>query len=206
MPPAYPILLDVTDRKIVIIGGGAVGLRKALGLVEAGARDVTVVSPVFASGFPPSARLVKETYRPEHLEGAAIVFAATDSVEVNAQVVHDARRRNALACRADTDDSGDFTTPAVMRQGPITVAVSAGAPAFSAAVRDGLRRRWDSKWTEMAQAIQILRPSILAAGLPPQRRRELLRDLAGDLGMKTLAAGGIEGLRQWVQERIRNAQ
>jgi precorrin-2 dehydrogenase / sirohydrochlorin ferrochelatase len=203
MPPAYPILLDVSDRKIVIIGGGAVGLRKASGLVEAGARDVAVVSPVFAPGFPPSARLVKETYRPEHLKSAAIVFAATDSAEVNTQVVQDARQQNALACRADTDDAGDFTTPAVLRQGPITVAVSAGAPAFSAAVRDALRQRWDKRWTEMAQAIQILRPSILAAGLPPQQRRELLRDLAGDMGMKTLAAGGIDGLRKWIAERIR---
>jgi precorrin-2 dehydrogenase/sirohydrochlorin ferrochelatase len=79
---AYPILLDVTRRRIVIVGGGHVGLRKAVKLVEAGAEDVTVVSPVFADGFPGSVRKVEGTYNAAQLEGASLVFAATDLPEV----------------------------------------------------------------------------------------------------------------------------
>jgi precorrin-2 dehydrogenase/sirohydrochlorin ferrochelatase len=201
----YPILLDVSGRKIVIIGGGAVGLRKTKGLVDAGAHDVTVVSPAFRDGFPPAVRKIQETYRPEHLAGANLVFAATDQPKINAEIVAEAHRAGAWANRADHDeDNSDFTTPAVMRQGPITVAVSAGAPALSAAVRDGLAKQWDARWTELAQAVQTLRPAILASSLPPKQRQVLLRELASEAGMQKLAEGGVEGLRKWVEERISN--
>jgi siroheme synthase-like protein len=200
VPPAYPILLDVSDKRIVIIGGGAVALRKAVKLLEAGAGDVTVVSPNFIEGFPATVKKITQAFGVEHLAGAAMVFAATDSAAVNAQVVEESRRRNALVSRAD-EEGGDFTTPAVLRQGPVTVAVSAESPALSAAIRDGIAAKWDPRWTEMAHAMRLLRPMILQAGLAPAPRRELLRELAGNIALDKLAAEGIDGLRKWIEEQ-----
>jgi precorrin-2 dehydrogenase / sirohydrochlorin ferrochelatase len=202
VPAAYPILLDVTDKRIVIVGGGAVGLRKAVKLLEAGATDVTVVSPAFAGDFPPAVKKVQEPYRPEHLAGAALVVAATDSPQANADVAAEARRRNALVSRADSDDGGDFTTPAVLREGVVTVAVWADNPSLSAGIRDGLRACWDPRWTNMAQVMRTLRPIILHSSLPAAQRRQLLHELAGEAAMEKLAAGGVEALRNWVMERL----
>jgi siroheme synthase (precorrin-2 oxidase/ferrochelatase) len=121
--------------------------------------------------------------------------------------VAEARRIGALANRADNDeDGGDFTTPAVMRQGPVIVAVTAGAPALAAFIRDGLEQGWQENWTELAEAVRVLRPMILAAGLPPKRRQEIMRDLSGEAGMQRLADGGIDALRKWIEERMRHAQ
>jgi precorrin-2 dehydrogenase len=200
MPAAYPILLDVTDKKIVIVGGGAVGLRKAKTLIEAGATDVTVVSPIFADGFAPGTKKVTSTFLPEHLDGARLVFAATDSPAVNAAVVREARRRSALASRAD-EETGDFSTGAALRQGPATAAVWADSPALAAAIRDGLQQRWDDRWTQMAQAMQTLRPEILRGKLAPEHRRKLFRALAGDAALNKLAIGGIDALRRWIDEQ-----
>jgi siroheme synthase-like protein len=197
----YPILLDVTDRRIVIVGGGAVGLRKAVKLVEAGARNVLVVSPSFADGFPAEVPKLTAEFRPEHLDGATLVFAATDSATVNAQVVAEARQRNALVNRAD-EEAGDFTPPAVLRDGPITVGVWSDHPALSAAIRDRLRREWDWRYSAMAEAMRKLRPLILASGLPIERRRKLFRELAGEAALAKLGEGGIDALQKWIEEKM----
>jgi len=201
VPLAYPILLDVSQKRIIIVGGGGVAVRKATKLIEAGATDITVVSPAFAEGFPGSVRRLAEIFRPEHLASAAIVFAATDSPAVNESVVVEARRLNVLVSRAD-EEGGDFTVPAVLRNGPVTIAVSAESPALAATIRDKIGEQWDSRWTAMADAMRILRPMVLNSGLEPQRRRELLRELATDTAMDKLAADGIAGLRDWLAKRI----
>jgi precorrin-2 dehydrogenase / sirohydrochlorin ferrochelatase len=199
----YPIMLDVTRRRIVIIGGGHVGLRKAAKLVEAGAQDVTVVSPKFADGFPESVKKVVGVYGPEQLEGASLVFAATDFPEVNAAVVAEAARRGAWANRAD-EDGGDFTVGAALREGAVTVGVWSESPALSAQIRDGVKQRWNARWTAMAEAMRTLRPMIVGADLSAEKRRSLMRQLADEAALEKLAAEGIDGLRKWVHEKIRD--
>jgi precorrin-2 dehydrogenase / sirohydrochlorin ferrochelatase len=199
----YPILLDVTHRRIVIIGGGHVGLRKAVKLVEAGAQDVTVISPKFADGFPDSVKKVTGVFRAEQLEGASLVFAATDLPDVNAAVVAEAARRGIWANRAD-EEGGDFTVGAVLREGLVTLGIWSESPALSAQIRDGVKQQWDTRWTAMAKAMQTLRPMIVTADLTAEKRRNLMRQLAGEAAMEKLAAEGIDGLEKWVKEQIRD--
>src|SRR3954467_4702123 len=74
---AYPLMLDVTDRPVVIVGGGAVAVRKARGLLNAGATRVTIVASEFHADLPSGVHRMAERYEPRHLEGAELVFAAT---------------------------------------------------------------------------------------------------------------------------------
>ena len=109
----------------------------------------------------------------------ALVFAATDDPAVNAAVVRDARSRGVLVNRADADgdEPGDFVTPARLQESAVTITVSAGSPALAALIRDGIRERWDERWSRMADAMRVLRPMILRqAELPEARRREVFRD------------------------------
>lgn len=87
----YPIMLDVADKKIVVIGGGRIALRKTQALLQAGG-CVTVVAPEIDEAFVVLAdvRLLHETYQSDHLEGAQLIFACTDSKTVNQQIVADA--------------------------------------------------------------------------------------------------------------------
>jgi siroheme synthase-like protein len=200
----YPILLDLADRLVVIVGGGAVAVRKAAGVIEAAAGRIRCVSPTFHPDLPAVVERVPEPYRSEHLDGAGLVFAATDSAEVNDAVVRDARARGIWVNRADADDglSGDFTVPARLREGPVTVTVSAGgSPALVAAIRDGLAARWDARWTAMAEVMQTLRPMVLSANLAGGRRSEILRDLASEEALDVLATGGVDRLTHWLRQR-----
>lgn len=199
----YPLLLDVSDRMIVIIGGGAVAARKARGVIKAGAKRVRVVAPSFDEVIPPSVEKVQEAYSPRHLERAGLVFAATDRPDVNEAVVRDARERGVLVARADSDDAepGDFTTPAHFREGPVIVSVSAGSAALAASIRDDLAERFDPRWSVMAELMKTLRPLVLKTlSTNPDRRAKVLRALATDEAIAR-ADQGLPGVLAWLVER-----
>src|SRR3954465_10166336 len=120
---AYPLMLDVAQRPIVIVGGGSVAARKAKGLIEAGAARIKIVAPKFCDAIPHGVERVNASYLTDHLTGAGLVFAATDNPDVNAAVVRDAHHLGLLVSRADStdDDAGDFATPAVLREGDLIV-------------------------------------------------------------------------------------
>ena len=205
MRHAYPIMIDVTDRPVVIVGGGPVAVRKAGGVLEAGATRVRVVSPAFDPAMPEGVERVTATYEAAHLDGAGLVFAATDLPAVNDAVVRDARSRGVLVSRADADeeDPGDFTVPARWRSGPVTVAVSTGGnPALAVTVRDGLKARWDDRWTRMAELMVVLRSQFRAApDVGPAMRREIFRDLATEEALGVLDRVGFEGLVDWLKRK-----
>lgn len=204
MAHRYPILLDVTTRRIVIVGGGRVAARKARGLIDAGATQLVAIAPDFDVVFPLTVHRIRRAYHPDDLAAADLVFAATDRPEVNEQVVRDARARGVLVNRADADDDhpGDFVTPARLVEQNVIVSVSAASAALAAGIRDGLHARWDPRWTRMADAMQALRPWIREhASLSPAQRTAIFRLLAGDEAMDILANHGLPALRAWLVER-----
>jgi siroheme synthase-like protein len=201
---AYPLMLDVSDRPIVIIGGGSVAKRKITGLLEAGAagKRIRVVAMTFDPNLPRSVEKITAPYQPQHLDGAQLVFATTDSPEVNEQIVRDARARGIFVNRSDEGESaGDFSTPALHRQGEVIVTVSAGSAALAAAIRDRLSTHVDRRYVKMADAMLDLRPAIRDSGLAAHRRQAIFRDLAGDEAIAALHAGGVEQLRRWLVVR-----
>jgi siroheme synthase-like protein len=204
MRQGYPILLDLSHRPVVIVGGGAVASRKAAGVLAAGARDVRAVAPKFVRDFPGELKKINEDFAPGHLDGAGLVFAATDSQGVNDTVVAEAQKRNILVGRADADEeeTADFVTPAVLRLGAVTVAVAAsGSAALAAALRDRLSGALSDDWINLAAALYQLRPTIKTSGLPIGKRREILRALATDeAAMQN--RGGIQQLWDWIRKQF----
>ncbi len=200
MSHGYPILLDLTGRRVVVVGGGPVAARKAAGVLAAGGA-VRAVAPTFVADFPAAADRRERRYDPADLDGVDLAFAATDSAAVNAAVVADARRRRVWAAHAGDAAGGDFSTPPQFAVGPVVVAVSAGSAALGVRVRDELRRRFDPVWADMARAMVDLRPTIRDGGLDPARRRDVFRDLATDDAFAALEAGGVDGLRGWLHGR-----
>jgi len=205
MPATYPILLDLCGRTVVIVGGGNVAVRKAQGLIGSeGSRPsvrVRVIAREISDAIPREVERVNEVYRADHLDGATLVFAATDSREVNEAVVRDARTRDVLVSRADDPDDGDFAVPAIHRDGPITITVSANSPALSAFIRDEIASNWDTSYRTLADEMRVLRPLIIASELAATRRADVLRSLATRDAMDVLREGGSTALRGWLVSR-----
>jgi precorrin-2 dehydrogenase/sirohydrochlorin ferrochelatase len=200
----YPIVLNLADRSVVVIGGGSVALRKVQGLIASGASRIRIVSPSFHAEMPAESSVLQRVvgaYRPEHLDGASLVFAATDSADVNDAIVRDSNKMGALVCRADVDEdnAGDFATPAMIRDGALLITVSSGgSPALSALIRDRLKAAIDPRWSMMADAMRQIRP-LLRKTLAPKQRKQAFRDLCSEDAFNALSAGGIEQLLQWLR-------
>jgi len=194
----YPIFLDVTTRPIVIIGGGAVAVRKAKGMLDAGATNVTCVSPAFHHDLPEGVKRVQAEYDERYLDRALLVFAATNSGDVNIAVVEGARRRGILVNRVDDSDlPGDFTTPATHRDGSITVAVGAGGnPTIAAAVRNALGEKLDPRWAALNDAVSQLRTELRDV----TSRVPMLKKLATYEALDVFEQTGLDGLKRWVME------
>ena len=193
-------MLDITDRQIVIIGGGSVAARKATGLIAVGATKIRVVAPGFPGEFSTAVDKQIKRYEADDLKDAHLVFAATDSATINGQIVRDAQAAGIWVNRADGSEElpGDFTTPAKFEAGSITVTVSTGSPALAATVRDGILDRFDPAWTTMADAMQTLRPEIKTSISDPARRAALFRALATREAIDILREKGIDGLKEWM--------
>ncbi|MEO6712985.1 MAG: NAD(P)-dependent oxidoreductase [Mycobacteriales bacterium] len=135
----YPLLLDLSGKRVVVVGAGTVATRRTAALVEAGAK-VTVIAP---TGSAALAALDVDWQRREYTDGdligAWLVHAATDDTEVNAAVAADAQGAGVWCVRADDAAESAAWVPAVAREGDVTLAVNAGRnPRLAVAVRDRL--------------------------------------------------------------------
>nr|WP_242521722.1 siroheme synthase CysG [Motiliproteus sp. SC1-56] len=125
-----PLFFNLKDRPCLLVGGGAVALRKARLLQSAGAR-VTVVAPAVAAELAELAAsgggaVVEGHYRETLLEGKALVIAATDDEAVNQAVHRDATRRGVPVNVVDNPPLCSFIFPAIVDRSPIVVAISSG--------------------------------------------------------------------------------
>ncbi len=142
----YPVFLDIRGQRALVIGAGPVALRKTRGLLEAGAR-VTVVAPAFHSDFDglPVERIQHE-FTDSDLDGAALVFAATDSREVNHRAAVLAKARGIPANIADAPAECTFLVPARIHRENLQIAISTGgkSPSRAAELRRKLEEWLDS--------------------------------------------------------------
>ena len=176
------------DGKLaVIIGGGAVALRKLRTLLKTGASVRVValtVCPEIAAMQSSEALEVKiGSYSGTDLDHASLVIAATDDALVNEQVAADARTRRILVAVADNPAAGDCTFPATLQHGDLEIAVSTGGrcPTFAADVRDDIAGHIGSEYGVILEQIAAEREKLLTNGSSSTYNTQVLRSLAGRL-------------------------
>jgi siroheme synthase-like protein len=155
------MLLDGSRIRALIVGGGAVALRKALALLESGA-SVRVVAPTIAPALyalrGPRVVLEERPYESTDIGDATLVIAATDVRPVNARVTADARAAGRLVNVSDAPTEGDWVTVATHRAGPLIISVSTGGvPSAAARIRDAIGARFDARYGEALAALAALR-------------------------------------------------
>ena len=151
----YPIFLDLSGRRCVVVGGGEVANRKARKLLQARAR-VVVISPEIGADLESVAIEVhRRAYREGDLEGAYLVFAATNVREVNAAVAREAKERGVPVNVADKPSEGDFALPSTLRRGRLQVSVSTGgaSPTLARRIRGELEEVFGPEWAGIVEEL-----------------------------------------------------
>jgi siroheme synthase-like protein len=155
--PFYIACLKLKGRRCVVVGGGDIGLEKVEGLLACDA-DVTLIAPVAhpeleslaAEG---SIEWEKRTYAgAEDLEGVFMVIACTDDTDVNIAVFDDAERRAMLVNIVDVPPLCNFILPAIVRTGPLAIAIStAGAsPALAKRMKREVSELFGEEYADLA--------------------------------------------------------
>ncbi len=180
----YPVYLDLQNKKCVIIGGGAVGSRKAKGLVECNA-DVYVVAPVIeesllALGQKGLVRIHEKAYQARDLEGAFLAFAATGDPQLNQRVFSDAAGKNILCNIADSPKDCHFIVPSVIRRQELTITVSTSgkSPALSKQLRIELEKSYGPEYGEFLKLMGLIREKLLEKEPDIRKRKDIFNRLA----------------------------
>ncbi len=154
--PFYIACLRLSARRCVVVGGGAVGLEKVEGLLACDA-DVVLIAPeaepeLEALAAEGSMRWERRPYRAEDLEATFMVIAATDDSEQNIRVYDDAERRAMLVNVVDVPPLCNFILPAIVRQGPLAIAIStAGAsPALAKRMKREVSELFGPEYARLA--------------------------------------------------------
>jgi siroheme synthase-like protein len=154
--PFYIACLRLSGRRCLVVGGGEVGLEKVEGLLACDA-DVTLVAP---RAVPELEQLAREgsirwerrSYEPADLEGSFLAIASTDDTDVNIRVYEDAEARAMLVNVVDVPPLCNFILPAIVRTGPLAIAIStAGAsPALAKRMKREIAETYGEPYARLA--------------------------------------------------------
>jgi len=194
----YPIYLNLTDKRSIVVGGGAIAEGKITGLLEADAR-VVVIAPEIT---PAIQELVQNgtiawqqrQYQDGDLEGAAIAISATDDPQVNHSVWDEADRRGILINVVDDVPYCNFIAPAIVRRGDITIAISTNGkmPALAAHMRREMDKSFGDEYLKLLEMTTPMRAELGAKQLAYQVRQQLWRKLFEETELIDLVRRGEE--------------
>ena len=162
----YPLNVDLSGRSLILVGGGKVAERKVRGILSAGTEtSICVIAPKITMVLQEHAaagRLCwkQACYADGILEGAFLVYAATDLREVNAAVAAEAKRRGIPVNVIDDPAASTFQVPASIRRGELILSVSTagGSPALSRAIRMELEEMYPpafGMWLERVSCLRV---------------------------------------------------
>jgi precorrin-2 dehydrogenase / sirohydrochlorin ferrochelatase len=196
----FPIDAKLSGRQVIVIGGGAVGQRKARKVLLAGA-VVTVIDPV-AAPFD-GVQWISRCYEKTDIVGAFLIFACAPP-HVNDQIVEDSQKLGIWVCDASQPERGDFTLPASGQVGGVSVSVSTGgaAPNLAVQLRDEILAALDPAAVALVNVLEKLRPEILTSSTDEAERKKLLREFCSSVWRERLRHEGADDVLQAMRELI----
>lgn len=162
----YSISINLAGKKCVVVGGGNVAERKVETFIDFGA-SVVVVSPKLTSALCDMAQKgliehIAQEYNPSHLDGAFLVVAATDDIEINKSISAQCHSRRLLVNVVDVPELCNFYVPAIVRRGDLVISVSTSgkSPAMARRIRERLESEFGSEYAALAALLGELRAEI----------------------------------------------
>ena len=177
----FPFFVDLEDKRGLVVGGGAVALRKAEKLLPYGPR-LTAVAPEFRSEFRElqGVELLRRPFEQTDLKDCDFAVVATDDRALNRDAAELCKERRIPVNVADSREDSTFLFPALLRRGELSVGVSASgaSPAAAAWVRDRFAKALPENLEEILEFLEDVREPLRQAVPDGETRRRLLASLA----------------------------
>jgi precorrin-2 dehydrogenase/sirohydrochlorin ferrochelatase len=204
----YPVFLNIAGRLCVVIGGGSVAERKVKGLLQEGA-FVRVISPEVTEDLASLAKegkidWRKKSYNYQDIDKAFLVFAATNSREIQELICTQAHENRQLVNVADDPECCNFQVPATVRRGDLALAISTGgkSPAVASLIKQKLDEEFGPEYKTLLDIMSLVR---YKAGLEndnfsqPQRKKIYKKILHNDI-IEWIKTGQVDKLRDHLQD------
>jgi precorrin-2 dehydrogenase/sirohydrochlorin ferrochelatase len=181
----YPIFVDLQGKRALVVGGGKVAQRKIETLLECGSFVHIVAKELTAplEDLRRAGRIVflGNEFSEAFLDGAFVVFAATDDPSLNRAVSRAAQQRGLLVNAVDQPADCNFIVPSVLSRGDLLIAVSTSgkSPAFARKVRVELERHFGEEYGSFLNLMGNLRKEVLRLGLSQEENKSAFEDLVG---------------------------
>ena len=179
---AYPIMLNIKNQEVVVVGGGTIAYRKIRGLLQAGA-NITVISPEIEERIETLRRERRIDWRKKEFESADItsalvVIAATNSNVVN-ELVAFATRKHQLVNVVDNPELSNFHVPAKLTRGDLTISVATGgaSPTLAKVIRDELSSVYDDSYAEYLAFLAEVREKVRNSPLDRATKMQYLKEV-----------------------------
>ena len=184
----YPVNLDIRNRNCLVVGGGDVGTRKVMTLLDCGAM-VVVVSPAVTEKIEELSnkgliKLERRGFKPTDLDQMFLVIGATDNPELNRQIHAGAERLGMLCNIADRPEVCNFILPAIVNRGDLIIAISTSgkSPAFAKTMRKDLEKKFGTEYAEFLTLMGGIRTKLLSEDHEPEAHKHVFENLInGDL-------------------------
>lgn len=176
----YPIMLNIVDKRIVIIGGGKVGYRKAKSFLEFKG-TVVVISENFIeelynlkSIYKEKLILIKDTYNKKYINKSFLVVAATSSRDINKKIAKDCNEEEILCNVVDSLEESDFFTNSIIKKGDLilTISTMGKCPFLSKKIRLDIEKKYSNIDKDYIDLLGKIRSIIISKY--NHRKKELL--------------------------------
>jgi precorrin-2 dehydrogenase / sirohydrochlorin ferrochelatase len=196
----YPVLVDLSGKKTVVIGGGKVGQRKIETLLEYGA----VVYVISRDLTPELQRLVEKgdikvlarEFDESLIEEAFLIIIATNDKMLNRRVSLIAKQRNILVNTVDQPEECSFIVPSVIRMGDLLVSISTSgkSPALAKKIREALEDKFGDEYKYFLNMMGRIRKELLSSGASEADRTGLFHDLVDSPILDLMRAGDVNAI------------
>ncbi|NLY80574.1 MAG: siroheme synthase, partial [Lysinibacillus sp.] len=155
----YPLMLNLKGKNIVIVGGGQVAYQKLKGLENTGS-NIKIVSPTISINIKEwlthhRAEWICKRYEATDIVDAYMIFATTNNRDVNEEIRRN-KRPNQLLLIADNPEESDFISPAVLRRGKLSIAISTNgaSPTLAKKIKKDLEEQFQESYADYVQFLE----------------------------------------------------
>src|SRR5438045_2729077 len=203
----FPAFLDLFHRKVVVVGGGRVATSKVRALLACSPEPLVVVAPRASATIECAATNAELIWHPRDyaagdLDGASLVFGASNDRELNARVAADARRLGIPVLAVDDAPNRDFIAPALVRRGGLTVAISTNgrSPAIARRTRELLDALLPAYWGDLLEVAAQVRERLggTRAVIDPEQWQAALQ---GEVEL-LVSAGALEQASALLEHKL----
>ena len=201
----YPIFLNLRAKKVVIVGGGKVAERKALGLLDSGA-VIHLVSPDATASIKGhhengSITWIKKKFSPGFLDGAWLVIAATSDTDIQKKIFKEAEKRNIFCNTVDVPVLCTFIVPSTVRRGDLCLAISSSgkSPALCKYLRKELEKTFPSSYESYVFLLGELRKAVIS-NYPEGEREKMCNALVNPQAHEWLKQRDWASLSEWAKK------